>query len=157
LLLTTDASIFEAAAPPLVLVASVLLYAQPWLARRVQAEHVERRAILLPTTFAAAVYGGYFGAGLGVMLLAALGLLLADDLQRVNALKGLLSLVIGAVTALSVALFGPVVWEAAAIMAAGAFAGGHMGVSVARRIPPEALRVGVAGLGVAVAVALWVT
>jgi uncharacterized membrane protein YfcA len=160
LLLTTPSSVFEQLAPPLVLLSSLLLAAQPWLARLVGRRRGEERAApaaAWAAAFAAAIYGGYFGAGLGVMLLAVLGLLLTEDLQRLNALKGLLSLVIGLVTAASFALFGPVAWEAAAIMAAGSLAGGHAGVSVARRVAPGVLRAVVVVLGVGVAVALWAT
>ena len=64
-----------------------------------------------PATLAAAVYGGYFGAALGVMLLAVLGALTGEDLQRANALKAVLSLVIGAVAAVLLALFGPIDWD----------------------------------------------
>jgi uncharacterized protein len=81
------------------------------------------------------------------MLLAVLALSVDDDLQRLNALKGLLSLLIGAVAALSFALFGPVVWEAAAVMAVASLAGGQAGVVVARRLPAVVIAFGV---GVAV-------
>jgi uncharacterized protein len=152
LLLALPASAFELAAPLLIAVASILLAAQPRLARR-------RRAHAGPVaagaaTFACAVYGGYFGAGLGLLLLAALGLLVPDDLQRLNALKGALSLVIGAVAAAIFAVYGPVAWDAAAVAAAASFAGGHAGVSVARRLDPDRLRRGIAALGLLVALVL---
>ena len=92
------------------------------------------------SVFLAAVYGGYFGAGLGIMLLAALGAFLPDDMQRLNALKGLLSLVISAVAVVYFALFGPVAWAAAAVMAVASLAGGQLGVRVAKRLSAAALR-----------------
>ena len=85
---------------------------------------------------AGAVYGGYFGAGLGIMLLAILGAALPDDLQRINALKGLLSLIVSVVAAVAFALFGPVAWATAVGMGAASFAGGQAGVVLARRPSP---------------------
>lgn len=159
LLIRTPAVVFERAAPLLILLACGLLAAQPRLARALDARRGGRDARARPVralVFLAAVYGGYFGAGLGVVLLAVLGLFLPDDLQRVNALKGLLSLVVGAVTALSFALFGPVAWDAAAVMAAASLAGGRAGVGVARRLSPDALRAGVVVAGTAAGIILLV-
>jgi uncharacterized membrane protein YfcA len=104
--------------------------------------------------FVACIYGGYFGAGLGALLLAVLALFVDDHLQRLNALKGLLSLVVGVAGAAFFAVFGPVAWTAAAVMAAASYLGGHAGVSVARRLSPQLLRGGVVILGTAVAVVL---
>jgi uncharacterized membrane protein YfcA len=106
--------------------------------------------------FASAVYGGYFGAGLGIMLLAILALTLDDELQRLNALKGLLSFVIGAASVAFFVAFGPVSWSAAAIMAVASFAGGQAGVVVARRLPAGVLRGLVVAFGVVVAVWLLI-
>jgi hypothetical protein len=157
LLIVSPASVFEAIVPFLILASCALLAAQPALSRRMRppAEGAEahRSLRLHASTFATAVYGGYFGAGLGIMLLAVLALNLDEDLQRLNALKGLLSLVVGAATVAYFAVFGPVRWEAAAIMAVAAFAGGHIGVAVARRLPAGVLRGVVVGFGVVVA--LW--
>jgi uncharacterized membrane protein YfcA len=102
------------------------------------------------------VYGGYFGAGLGIMLLAILAIGLEDSLQRLNALKGLLSLVVAVVAAVFFAFFGPVHWDAAAVMAAASFVGGHLGVGAARRISDRALRRGVILVGIGVSVWLFV-
>src|SRR5262245_20481624 len=156
LLLIAPASAFDTLAPFLVLLACGLLAAQPALSRRVGARRQGRTPDhhglgLHAAIFAATVYGGYFGAGLGIMLLALLGSLLDDDLQRLNALKGLLGLVVGVVAATVVALFGPVDWGAAAAVAAGSLAGGHLGVGVARRLDESVLRWGVVVFGVAVA------
>jgi uncharacterized protein len=86
-----------------------------------------------------------------------LGAFLPEDLQRVNALKGLLSLVISAVAVVYFALFGPVAWAAAAIMAVASLGGGQAGVRLARRLSGDALRWTVVVFGVAVAVVLLVT
>ena len=85
--------------------------------------------------FAATVYGGYFGAGTGILLLAILGVFVDDDLQRLNALKGLLALLIAVVSAVGFVVFGPVAWDAAAIVGATSMLGGAVGVSAARRLP----------------------
>lgn len=157
-LLSTPEEAFEAIVPFLVLGASLLLLAQPWIERRLgEHEGGGRTAALHGAQFATGVYGGYFGAGLGIMLLAFQGLLIDDDLQRLNALKGLLSLVIGLAAAAVFVVAGPIAWDAAALIAASAFAGGHLGVSLARRLSAETLRWGVAAIGTAAAVALFVT
>jgi uncharacterized protein len=160
LLTQTSEAIFEAIVPFLILAACALLAAQPWLSRRLKPPSAERGAHRSPglhaAAFASAVYGGYFGAGLGIMLLAVLALTLDDRLQRLNALKGLLSFVIGAASVAYFALFGPVRWGAAAIMAVASFAGGQAGVLVARRLPASVLRGVVIAFGVVVATWLLV-
>ena len=152
LLLALPAEAFEVVAPLLIALASVLLAAQPRLSRLRPTD--PGPFVVAAAIFACAVYGGYFGAGLGLLLLAALGLLVPDALQRLNALKGALSLVIGAVAATIFAIYGPVAWDAAAVAAAASFAGGHAGVSVARRLDPDRLRQAIAGLGLLVALVL---
>ena len=104
----------------------------------------------------AAVYGAYFGAGLGVMLLGVLGVFLADRLQRVNALKNLLSLVINSVALVAFALFGPVAWSAVLVVALASLAGGYLGARLASRLPSTVLRALVVTYGVVVAVVLLV-
>jgi uncharacterized membrane protein YfcA len=161
LLVVSSQRLFAVLAPLLVLVAVALLAAQPWLSR-IEAERAAHpHARVHPTrrvhgaNFFASVYGGYFGAGLGIMLLAILAIGLEDSLQRLNALKGLLSLVVAVVAAVFFALFGPVHWDAAGVMAVASFAGGHVGVGVARRISDRALRLGVIVVGTGVAVWLF--
>jgi uncharacterized membrane protein YfcA len=159
LLLATPEAVFERATPLLILAACALLAVQPRLAAALDRRHAAAgrgTSAVHAMTLLAAVYGGYFGAGLGVLLLAVLGLFLREDLQRVNALKGLLSLVIGAVTALAFVTLGPVARAAAAPMAAAALAGGHLGVSFARRLSPRVLRLGVVGGGTAVVVLMLI-
>jgi uncharacterized membrane protein YfcA len=152
LLLVTSNKVFEHIVPFLILFACALLAAQPLLSRLVRPRGHSAR--LHAMDFAAAVYGGYFGAGLGIMLLAVLALNIEDDLQRLNALKGLLSLLIGAVAAVCFALFGPVKWGPAAVMAAASLVGGQAGVVLARRLDDRLLRAVVVAFGVAVAVVL---
>jgi uncharacterized membrane protein YfcA len=159
LLLRSPASVFEALVPFLVLLAAVMLALQPrvsaWVASR------PRRAeglppLLLVVTFLGGVYGAYFGGALGVILLAALGSVLADDLQRVNGVKSLLSVVINGV-AVVIFVFSPHVhWSTVAVMAVGSLAGGRLGAGYARRLGASQLRTVVVTVAVAVAVVLLV-
>lgn len=156
-LLVTPAAAFRALVPFLILVSSVLLAVQPPLAAAV-ARHRNGEAAGTGVTWpvragvcVGAVYGSYFGAGLGVLLLGVLGVLVDDDLQRLNALKGVLSLLINVVGVVVFVLSGRVAWGFAAILAGAAYVGGTAGVGVARRLPATVLRVAVVALGVVVA------
>ena len=159
LLLVSSEKLFKAIVPFLVLFSAALLAAQPLMSKltrgpRRGGEHTVR---LHAMNLGAAVYGGYFGAGLGIMLLAVLGLSIDDELQRLNALKGLLSLVIGLVAAAYFAIFGPVQWDAAAVMAVTSLGGGQAGVVLARRLDDRVLRWVVVAFGTAVGIALFFT
>lgn len=158
LLLSTSDATFRRLIPYLILAAVFLLAFQDRLRKLVMARltaaghahHSEAWAI--PMIFLAAIYGGYFGAGLGVMLLAVLGLVLDDSLNRLNALKQLLSFGINLAAAGFFLFSGKVVWGAAAVMAVGALAGGMLGGKVASRIKPALLRWLVISIGLVVAV-----
>ena len=160
ILLSTSESLFERIVPFLILFACGLMAVQDQLAAwarthrlsALDAEHVPLALHL--GVFVLAVYGAYFGAGLGILTLAVLGILLPDDLQHSNALKGLLSALINFVAVVYFAVFGPVEWAPAAVMAVGALAGGYLGVGVARRLGKRWLRVSVIGYGVVVATVL---
>lgn len=161
-LLSTPGRAFEAVVPFLVLFASGLMAFQERLAAFAQAHQLNSRSDdhvpwpLHAGMFVLAVYGAYFGAGLGILTMAALAILLPDDIQHSNALKGILSLIINAVAVVYFALFGPVEWGPAALMAGGALAGGYLGVGVARRLGPLWLRRAVIAFGLGVAAALFV-
>lgn len=159
LLLALPGDAFEAVVPFLVLASCGLLALQPRLARALAARGVVRPhpgwEVQLAVG-AAAVYGAYFGAGLGVVLLAVLGALVPDDLQRLNALKGLQSLVVNLVAAGVFVAAGRVDWAAAAVLALGAWVGATYGVRLARRLPPTAVRVVVVLAGTAVGLVLLV-
>jgi uncharacterized protein len=158
LLNVSPPGVFEAIVPFLILLSCALLVAQPAAARAVERRgHQGSPPAVHASVFFSAVYGGYFGAGLGIMLLAALGAFLPDDMQRLNALKGLLSLVISAVAVVYFALFGPVAWAAAAVMAVASLVGGQGGVRLARRLSATALRWLVVAFGTTVAIVLLVT
>jgi uncharacterized protein len=159
LVISTPAAAFEFAAPILVLFSCGLLALQPALAGLIAGRGGggDRSVGLHVGQFGAGLYGGYFAAGFGVLLLGVLGLVLPEeDLHRLNALKGLLSVVIGGVAAATFALFGPVSWPAAGVMAAASYVGGHAGVSAAKRLPEDVLRWGIVALGAVVAVVLFV-
>jgi uncharacterized membrane protein YfcA len=158
ILLIAPASAFDAVAPFCVLAACALLVAQPRLTRLGAdgGTHEHGRA-LLPAIFAGGVYGGYFGAGLGIMLLALLAIFIVEDLQRLNALKGVLSLLVSIAAALLLAVFGPVDWTACALIAVSSLVGGRLGVGIARRLAPQTLRYTVAAYGTVVAVVLLAT
>jgi uncharacterized membrane protein YfcA len=146
--------------PYLILLACGLLVVQPRLAAFVQRRSADGTTRSAPAMqagiFLAAVYGAYFGAGLGVMLLAILGVFLPERLLRINAAKNVLSLVINTVAMVAFALFGPVAWSAVAVVGVTAALGGFLGVKVARRVPSQALRIAVVVYGVVVAVTLLV-
>lgn len=153
LLLAGSEALFEAIVPFLLLGSCALLAAQPALSRLTRPAG-ERSARLHAMAFAAAVYGGYFGAGLGILLLAVLALCIEEDLQRLNALKSVLSLLIAAVSVALFAFEAPIEWTAAGLMALTSLAGGHVGVGFARRLDERLLRGLVIALGVAVAAVL---
>jgi len=161
-LLATPTSAFDAIVPFLILFACGLLAVQTPLSRFAQThrwapDDVDRVPVLLrATVFVLAIYGGYFGAGLGIMMLAVLSVLMPDDIQHSNALKGLLALIINAVAVIyfivaSLAGAGYIRWGAAGLMALGAIAGGYVGVGIARRLGRTWLKVVVITYGVVVA------
>ena len=154
LLLTTPASVFKAILPWLILLACALFAAQPVLTRKLADRAAglkgEHSIGLHAAVFLAAVYGAYFGAGLGIVLLALLGLVIADTLQRLNGLKQLLSALINSVALVAFAVFGPVAWSAVAIMSVASLAGGRIGGTFARKLSPMVLRGLVLGFGVTV-------
>jgi len=152
LLLLSPPGVFEALVPFLVLAGCALLAIQPLVP---QAEGSRDRRGTLAATFFAAVYGGYFGAALGVMLLAILGLMTSESLQRANALKALLSLVIAVVSGVLLGVFGPVAWGAAGIMAVTSLAGGRLGGALARKLRADVLRWAVVALGTVLAITFF--
>lgn len=165
ILLITPADSFRVVVPYLVILSCVLLVVQPRLARLVAARRSSAGSEQTSDitvgvhagVFVAAMYGSYFGAGLGVLLLGVLGILIADNLQRLNGLKSVLAVMIKVVGALIFVFSGLVVWWAAGVLFVTAYLGGLIGARVARKLSPGALRYAVAVLGIAVAVALLVT
>ena len=155
LLLVLPESVFDAVVPVLVLLASLTLGARPLLARLTGVTERDRPVALTVSIFFAAVYGGYFGGALGVVLIAVLGLLAADDLRALNAVKVALSLLVSTVTVVLFAIFAPVDWFAVALLAPSTLLGGYLGMIVAKRMPEPVLRWSVVVLGVGVAAYLF--
>jgi uncharacterized membrane protein YfcA len=158
LLLVLPAPVFNTVIPGLVALASLLLGVQPWLARWIgepESRNPDRYAVLLPAVFIGAVYGGYFGGALGVLLIAVLALTAHDDLRRLNAVKGVLSLIISVVSVPVFAIGAPVNWLAVALLAPTTLVGGFIGAKLAGRLPASALRVGVVVVGLAVSIYLF--
>ncbi len=158
LLLNTGEKLFRDLVPFLILLASALLAVQDpvraWLLRR-----AEKRGAAMPSekwaalpAGLAAVYGGYFGAGLSVIVLAVLGLTLDDSLTRLNALKQAISFSVNVAAAVFFLFSGKVVWTAVLVMAVGALVGGALGGRLAGRIQATTLRRIVVLIGVTVAV-----
>lgn len=156
LLLLTPAAAFDVVVPFLVLGASALLAFQNRIKAALGAPAVDRRGQLLAGAALGAVYGGYFGGGLGVILMGLLGLTVAAPLSKVNALKGVLQLLVSTVSLLVFALFGPVDWVAAVLIAPLSLVGGLIGGRFVRRLSESVLRGCVVTFGVAVGVWLAV-
>jgi uncharacterized membrane protein YfcA len=157
LLLITGEKLFRDLIPYLILLASALLAIQDpvraWLLKRLGEHHGSRLESLtwLPVGLGS-IYGGYFGAGLGVMLLSALGLTLNDTLTRLNALKQAISAIVNISAAIYFIFSGQVVWTLAIVMAIGALIGGTLGGRLAGRIQPATLRWTVVVIGVIVSI-----
>ena len=160
LLLTTSSATFRNLVPWLVLGASILFAIQPLLKRALggtaHSPPRTRPILLAGGTFAASVYGGYFGAGLGVMLLAILGLALPDSIVRTSGLRTALSILVNGVAAVVFLIHGGLAWEAVGLLAAGSLLGGWVGAQVALSIPAWALRAVVVVIGLVTVVKLLV-
>jgi len=159
-LLALDNPSFRAMVPWLLLAATALFAAGPWLKPKPRPDSETARpgsAIGLATQFATAVYGGFFGAGMGVMMLATLGLTQRGDYHRLNALKNLLSIVIAAIAILVFVSGGVIAWLQAIVMVPAVALGGYAGVWAAKRVPQAAVRGFVVAVGLFLAVYYFVT
>jgi hypothetical protein len=158
LVLSTEA-LFRGLVPWLLLLAATLLAAQDALRRRLVGEArpdgARVRVGLFLGVFLASIYGGYFGAGLGILVLAVLGLWLHAPLGRLNAVKQALSLVVNVLAALAFVVSGKVAWPYAAAMVAGSLVGGHVGGRLSGKVNPRLLRVAVIVVAVGMAARLF--
>ncbi|MEW6086233.1 MAG: sulfite exporter TauE/SafE family protein [Chloroflexota bacterium] len=161
LLLQTGEKLFSQLVPYLILLASGLLAIQDpvraWLTRRMGAGQGSRLESLtwLPVGLAS-VYGGYFGAGLSVIVLSALGLTLEDSLTRLNALKQAVAFAVNVAAAVFFLFSGKVEWAVAVVMAVGALIGGLLGGKLAGRVKPSTLRWTVVVIGILISIVYFI-
>jgi uncharacterized protein len=158
LLLCTGERAFMAVVPFLILIASCLLALQGliggWLARRtirVEAKSNSETGAVIVIGLAA-IYGGYFGVAMSVVVLSLLGLMIRDTLTRLNAIKQTVAFGANGAAAILFILSGKVVWSIALVMAVGALIGGTLGGRLAGRIKPDTLRWTVVSIGIALAI-----
>lgn len=159
LLLWLPAATFDAVVPVLVALSVVLVVVQPWikswLARRSDGgDRTRVGPALIAGSFATGVYGGYFGAAQGILLMALLGIGLDDDLQRHNAVKNVMAMLANLVSGVVFVFVAPVSWPVVGLVAGGAVVGGLIGARVGRRLPPAVLRGVIVVVGVAALVQL---
>jgi len=153
LLLHTSTRTFERLVPWLILSATLLLAFQEVITR-----HLPHRlpiALVFAFQLLVGVYGGYFGAGMGILMLAALGLMGLTDLHQMNGLKNLLAICINGVAAIYFALSGAVIWFDALLMAVAAILGGYAGAKIAHKLGRGFVRGAVVFIGLAMTVALF--
>jgi len=144
-LLLLPGSAFEAIVPVLIALALVLVVLQPRLSTAVAARRREGASAdggpgLLAGIYGSGVYGGYFGAAQGVLLLGVMGVALDEDLQRINAVKNVLAALVNGVAAAIFIVVADVAWTPALLLAAGSAVGGQVGAKVGRRLSPALLR-----------------
>jgi uncharacterized membrane protein YfcA len=156
LLLTLPEGVFEAVVPALILFACALMVLRPKPKPSRASLGRHHKVALAVIGFAVGIYGGYFGAAQGVILVAALRFLIPDDLQRLNGLKNVMVGIANGVAAILFMIVAHVAWDAAALVAVGSIAGAQLGARYGRRIPDQTLRWVVVTVGVVAAIALLV-
>jgi uncharacterized membrane protein YfcA len=152
LLLELPEAAFKAIVPVFIALALVLIVLQPRLSRRLAARRVhavEHRKAAAAATYATGIYGGYFGAAQGILLLGVLGLALPEPLQRINGLKNVLAGLVNLVAGVLFTLVAPVAWLPALLIALGSACGGVLGARYGRRLSPAALRAVIVAVGLA--------
>jgi uncharacterized membrane protein YfcA len=160
LLIWTPSPVFAYLVPFLILFATVLFMFQGVINKRLRLGSLEDKPTRLWWTgaivfqFFSSMYGGYFGAGNGILMLAAMGLLGLNELHRANGIKNFLGICINSIAVVSFAWAGLVVWRDALVMACGALAGGYFGASMAMRIGQVWVRRGVVVIGLIIFVAM---
>jgi uncharacterized membrane protein YfcA len=158
LLLSLPASAFKAIVPAFIVVALVLIILQPRLSKILAAHRPQGRdrpgPWVLLGVMLGGVYGGYFGAAQGIMLLAILSLSLDDELQRLNAVKVILTGLVNLVSGIVFVFAAHVAWDAAGLIAGGSLIGGVIGARAGRRLSPTALRALIVVVGIVAIVRL---
>ncbi|TAM69402.1 MAG: sulfite exporter TauE/SafE family protein [Microbacteriaceae bacterium] len=158
LLFVLPAAAFDAIVPVLIIAACVLVIAGPWLKRWAESRRADahttpvQRLALRAGAGLTGVYGGYFGAAQGVILLALLSILLPGDLNRANAYKNVLAAMANGAAAVVFVFTGRIAWLAALIIAIGAIVGGQLGATIGRRLPAVVYRIVIVLIGVAAVV-----
>ncbi|MFI7322172.1 sulfite exporter TauE/SafE family protein [Streptomyces venezuelae] len=160
LLLKLPDDAFQAVVPALILSACLLVLLQPWLTRRLRNREGGGRADggipMWCGVLATGVYGGYFGAAQGVLLMALFGTFILDDLQRLNAAKNVLASIVNGVAAVVFIVVADVDWTAAGLIAAGSTVGGLVGARYGRRLPPLAMRTFIVVVGTTASIIMLV-
>ncbi|RVO34099.1 sulfite exporter TauE/SafE family protein, partial [Sinorhizobium meliloti] len=151
LLLSLSNPAFRAMVPWLLIAATAIFAAGPLLKPKARSDEHRIGPLGVASQLATSVYGGFFGAGMGIMMLAVLGLATGGGYHRLNALKNFISIVIAAIAIVVFAAGGVVSWLHAAIMVPGAALGGYMGVWAARRVPQAVIRAVVVAVGLLLA------
>ncbi len=151
LLLTTPAQAFNRVVPALIVVACVILLLRQRIASLLQGRRTQRVWLLRAGMLVTAVYGGYFGAAVSIIVLAILAVTVDDSLHRLNAVKVPLAGAMNLVSGIAFALFAPVHWAFVAVLAPSTLIGGRIGASAARKIPERPLRYAVIVLGLVAA------
>lgn len=149
ILLALDNPSFRAMVPWLLLAATALFAAGPWLKPSPKPDHEASVGSLVGSLaqFLTSIYGGFFGAGMGVMMLATLGLTQSGDYHKLNALKNMLAMVIAAVAIIVFVSGGVIAWPQAIVMIPGGALGGYAGVWIAKRVPQNVVRGFVVAVG----------
>jgi len=163
LLLQTPSAVFARLVPYLILFATLLIALQEPIARRLrggddgedESPSGKWRAGAVVFQFFVGVYGGYFGAGIGILMLAALGLLGFSDMHRMNALKNLLAVGINGIAAVYFIASGAVIWSDVLVMTFAAIAGGYAGSQLAYKLGRRSVRFVVIGIGLVMSVSLF--
>ena len=145
---------FALVVPVLILAAAVLVGLQPLIIKRTRPAAGTRWSQLIFWVFLSGVYGGYFSAAQGVILLGVLGIFLASGLQEQNAVKNVLQALVNIVAAIFFVIIGGVAWQYAALVAIGSLIGAPVGAVVAKRLPTKGFRIGIVIFGVLMAIAM---
>ncbi|RWX75102.1 sulfite exporter TauE/SafE family protein [Neorhizobium lilium] len=157
ILLSLDNPSFRALVPWLLAAATAIFAAGPWLKPKATDEHEEKSVASIIAQFLNAIYGGFFGAGMGIMMLAVLGLTTRGSYHQLNAMKNLFAMLIAAVAIVVFISGGVVAWPQALVMIPAGAAGGYSGVWMARRVPQAVLRWCVVAVGTALTIYYFVT
>jgi uncharacterized membrane protein YfcA len=164
LLVQTPSRVFDGLVPFLILFATVLFMAQSFFTRFIRGRTASLHGLLPSRTwivgavmfqFAVAVYGGYFGAGIGILMLASLGVLGFENVHEMNTLKVILGFLINVVAAVYFVSSGLIHWPSAGIMAVGTIIGGYSGAHLAQRIPQARVRSLITAIGLTISAIMF--